>query len=141
MKRPTSIIWFERLYLASTLLWLIQEALAWPNTRQIVADSPQAAQLGADTIVSLYVGSMAFIAILSVLLWYFAARQRANVAKWIIVGCFAIGLFFYLPGQLATLRNAPSLQSAIAVAVLLLTAGAIAMLFRRDAVAWFRNGR
>ncbi len=139
--RPKSIRWFGRLYLASTLLWLIDAALAWQNTRQTIAESPQAAQLGTDTVVSLYVGLMVAVTILTIVLWYFAAQQRAVAAKWIVVACFAIGLMLNLPGQIGNMRSALTIADGIDIAVTVLTAAAVAMLFRRDAVAWFRNGR
>ena len=42
-------------------------------------------------IVSIVVG-----AVISLLLWYFVARQAAVVAKWIVVVFFAIGLLVVL---------------------------------------------
>jgi hypothetical protein len=141
MKHPTSIRWFERLYLASTLLWLVQSALTWPRTREILADSPSAAQMGVDALASLYVGVMVFAAVLALVLWYFTARGRAGSAKWLVIACFVVGLFLTVPGYIASLGGEDRSDGIIGFVIVALTAAAIAMLFRRDATTWFRNAR
>lgn len=139
MNRPTSIIWFERLYLGSTLLWLIGAALSWQNTRAVLAQSESAGSLGVEALVQLYIGVMVFATILTLVLWYFTARARAVVAKWLVVACFAVGALLGLRGHIATLSSDHPLEGVIGIGAMLLTAAAVFLLFRRDSVEWFSS--
>jgi len=135
MTRPTSILWFERCYLGSVGIGLVNSALSWSAIRAQVDATPGAAVLPASFLVGMLVVGL----IVNLLLWYFTALRGSAVGKWIIVAFFAMGLL----GVARTLVGgvaAPTSNALVGIA-LLLQAVAIWMLFRPDAKAWFADDR
>lgn len=133
MQRPSSIITFERLYLAGFALSLIGWAVDWPNMEARLAANPQTRPFGWMLFVML-----ALNVIVTLLLWYFTARRASVVAKWIVVvfaGLSALRFLFNLPAALGGAMGAPTL--ILSVLTTALSVAAAAMLFRLDARAWF----
>lgn len=138
MERPVSIIWFERCYLGALVIGLINAVLRWPEMTAAAANQPNADQLGAGFMPTVLIVTLALGFGISLLLWYFAARRRANVAKWIITIFFVLGLLSF--GFTAVTGNLPKgLGGVIAVVTWVLNAVAVWQLFRPDAEAWFEN--
>jgi hypothetical protein len=71
MTRPNSIIWFERVFLGSLLLGLVNSVLTWSSMTAQMAATPGAGMLGSNFLI----GSMAIGIIINLLLWYFIARR------------------------------------------------------------------
>ena len=123
--RPNSIIWFERLYLATLALSLLVSALDWEGTAQGVGTA------GAIAI-------MAVVAIVNVVLVLLVSRRRSRTVKWILaVISFlaAIGLIGYLQAGLESPRD------QIDFALILVQVCAIALLFTPSARAWLAAPR
>ena len=129
--RPNSIVTFERLYLASLVLGLINNLLNWENASQILATDPNAARLGPGFLVLTMGGGF----LVSLLFWYFTARKASSVAKWIITVFFGLGLLA-LPMSLGSL---PSLNLAISGIALIMQGYAVYLVFRPDAKQWFSS--
>jgi hypothetical protein len=140
MARPNAIVWFERLYLGSWLLSLIGLAVNWSMIRDTMAENPAAQRLGIDTMMNIFVAFIGLTALVTLLLWYFTARQHSVVAKWFVVALFALGLIG-VPGLIAPFSNGEWVKGFLQVAVFVLHAGAVAMLFPRDARVWFNEIR
>lgn len=135
MTRPQSIIWFERSFLGAIGIGLVNAALNWSKVQTAVDATPGAGILPSGFLI----GTMIVSLVINLLLWYFAAKRGAVVAKWIIVVFFAIGLLSLvrvLVGGIA----APTMN-LFAYAALALQAVAVWMLFRPDAKAWFAGDR
>jgi hypothetical protein len=135
MKRPQSIIWFERLYLLGLVVAFAVGLFNWTKTQAIVAAS--------QTLPSWYPLVMTAVSlILNIVLWYFIARRGSNIARWIYIVLFA----FALIGTAATLLS-PMLRlfgTFTLVTSLLLTVlrgVCVFLLFRPDAQGWFRGER
>ena len=128
--RPTSIVLFERLFLLSLAIALVNGFLQYDALVAQVGNDPALAQLGWGSGAILVV--MAISLLIPLLLWYFIARRASNIAKWILVVMTLLGLLFVNldPGQLGSLAGIASL------AVTILQLVAIVLLFRADARAW-----
>jgi len=70
------------------------------------------------------------------LLWYFAARTRSNVARWAIAILYVLGLIGFV-FSLTVSGPQLALPLGLSVVSLILTTLAVICLFRRDASAWF----
>lgn len=138
MLRPVSIVWFERCYLGALLIGLINAALRWPEMTAAAANQPNVDQLGPSFVPTILIVSLVVGFGISLLLWYFAARRRANVAKWIITIFFVLGLLSL--GFTAMTGAFPKgLGGVVSVVTWVLNAIAVWQLFRPDAEAWFEN--
>lgn len=134
MSRPPSIVRFEQLYWASTILGWINTALQWSTAQAAFASNPVLSRQGW----MLPTTTLASVAI-AFLLWYFIARQASVVAKWVqvVFAAFAAlsilsAVYFFAVG------NAPPLlPSLLGIVANLLYVGAAVLLFRPDARAWF----
>lgn len=135
MTRPQSIIWFERCFLGAIGIGIINSALNWSKIQAAVDATPGAAGLPAGFMI----GTIVIGLIINLVLWYFAARRGANVAKWIIVVLFGLGLL----GLVRTLTSgvAAPTMNVFAYVALALQAVGVWMLFRPDAKAWFAGRR
>ncbi len=133
--RPSSIVRFDRLYLASIAIGLIGNFLEWPVTMARLAENPDTARLGSTATVAAG-GMIAAGVVIALLLWFFIARRASVVAKWILVvfTAFAIGSLLLGFSSGAVILDTGGIVRIVAVA---LQAAAVFFLFRRDAAAWF----
>jgi Na+-transporting NADH:ubiquinone oxidoreductase subunit NqrE len=130
MTRPNSIIWFERVFLGSMLLSLVNSALTWSSLSEQMAATPGAATLGGNFLI----GTMAVGIVINLLLWYFIARRGSNVARIIWTVLFAIGIF----GVIAMFFQPTSLSLKIVPLISFALQGiGIFLLWRPDAKPWF----
>jgi hypothetical protein len=135
--RPVSIIWFERLFLASIVLGLANSILVWEESMATITADPVLASLGATFLIV----TMAISEGINLLLWYFIARRAANVAKWILVVLTLVSLAGTAM-LLATATYPTGLEGVVTTIVLGLYLVSVGMLFRSDAREWFeRKGR
>ncbi len=133
--RPSSIVRFDRLYLAAIAIGLIANILGWGATMARLAATPQAAQLGSGGAV-VAGATIALGTLISLLLWYLIAHRASTVAKWVLVvfTAFAlVSLFLGLSGG-AVAADAAGIARMIAVTLQLI---AVIALFRPDAAQWF----
>ncbi len=129
--RPKSIILFERLYLASLVIMVINFFWSFDGMVAQIQRDPAMGQLGwgASAMMAIFAASMA----ISLLLWFFAAHRRSVIAKWILVIFAVIGVF-------SLSRTFAALSGPHLIAPLLVTAlqvAATVLLFRADAKPWF----
>ncbi|MBW8294654.1 hypothetical protein [Sphingopyxis sp.] len=135
MRRPPSIINFERSFWASTLTGVASFALHWPTMMEALKSDPRLSSSvdGAAIGVALAIG---FSLALSLLLWYLISRRASNITKWIYVVVMGFGVIAAF-----TSINDPMPSTGFALAISLagtaLTALSIYFLFRPDARAWF----
>ncbi len=134
--RPASIVNFERFYLGALVVGLVNNFLNWSHVQSMMNNPQvQAAGLGSGFLITTMVIGLA----IPLLLWYFIARRGSNVAKWILVVLFGLGVISFLmsfnnplmPGGLAMI---------LGVVAMLMQAYAVFMLFKQDAVAWLEGG-
>lgn len=133
--RPSSIVRFDRLYLASIAIGLIGNILEWPITMARLAENPDTAALGSSAAVA--AGGMIAVGVLiALLLWFFIAQRASTVAKWILVvfTVFAVGSLLLGFSSGAVILDTGGIVRIVAVA---LQAVAVFFLFRPDAAAWF----
>lgn len=132
MQRPAPIIRFEQFYLVYVALGIIATALNWSTTIAMPA-----VREASETIGSWYLpASVGFGLLVQALLWYFAARRRSTVAKWVLV----VFLAFALVGtgiSLASGQMPRTIGSIVAVLGLVAYAAAVIQLFAPASKAWF----
>ena len=138
--RPQSIVRFEQAYLASVLIGLINLFVSW-NTKFATMENdprfggnPQMVETGQ----SMMIGMAGLGVILSLLLWYFAARRGSEVAKWILVVLLIIGVIGLL-SAITQIAVVGPLSAGLTVLAFALNAYAVWQLFRPDATAWMRG--
>ena len=128
--RPTFIVLFERLFLLSLAIALVNGFLQYDALVAQVGNDPALAQLGWGSGAILVV--MAISLLIPLLLWYFIARRASAFAKWLLVLLTVAGLLF-LEIDIARVTAADTLMTLL---VTLLQLVAIVLLFRADARAW-----
>ncbi|WNO53072.1 hypothetical protein [Stakelama saccharophila] len=134
--RPISIRRFELFYLLAVALGILNGILSWNTTMAAMEQqSPEAAAImPAATAVGLAIGLG-----ISLLLWFFVARRASNVARWILIVLYALGLLSFL----YTLSMGTMAGGGVSMALMLLSyvleAIAIYMTFRPDADAWLKG--
>ena len=133
--RPQSIELFEKVYLASIAIGLVNTVLSWSQVDAMLADPRmQAAGVGTGTLVFAVVIGI----LVPLLLWYFIARRASNVAKWIYVVLTAVGLFGFL-SAVANPMVAKGLVTVLGAAATGLQVYGAWLLFRPDAAAWLEG--
>ena len=133
--RPNSIIWFERLFLASLVVSAANFILGYTQMRQLWLADPRVAQVGLGS--GFLVGAAVFSFVIYLLLWFLIARKASRVAKWVLVVFIAIALIS-LP---SALTGPFSLAQALGLLVYILEIAAIVCLFRADARAWLAGAQ
>jgi hypothetical protein len=132
MSRPKSIVRFELAYLTSLAISAANTALTWSDAMSTVEAAKTEEMFGPWFMPLITV----FGFTLSLLLWYFTARVASNVARWVLVIFFLLGLLSF---AMTWLWGIPptGLSGALAIAALVLNALAVGLLFRPDAARWF----
>jgi len=132
MARPKSIRLFELFYLGSVLVGAVDTAMTWAET-SVSAEAIQTKQMLGPWFMSL---STVFLYTLWLLLWYFTARERSNVARWVVVVFYALSLIGFV--FMLAVGSAPApLSLALSAVSLAFTTVAVFFLFQRDATEWF----
>lgn len=132
--RPKSIVLFDRLFLASLIIGVINAVLSFDSMQAELAANPDTAALGWGP--GMVVAVIAFSLMIPLLLWYLVAYRASGTAKWILVVLTVGGLLFVS----IDLQNLLSLANIGTVVVTVLQLVAIALLFSPDAKAWFDHG-
>jgi hypothetical protein len=121
--RPESIVWFERLYLGSLLIGLVQAVVEWEDS---IREVPPAVVLAID----------AFVFGLGITLTLLVSRKRSNVAKWVNVLLFAL----YLPLLLYAVVTEPSnVWTPVGFVETSMQATGLGLLFTASARAWLTS--
>jgi hypothetical protein len=125
---------FDMLYLGAIALGLVSTAIGW-NTMK---EGMQADPLTAAVATPVMVGSVIIGFGISLLLWFFTSRMRSTIAKWILTIFSVIGVLSLVFPMLngAAPAGIPGILSIVST---VLQVAAVVMLFRPDAVAWFRG--
>lgn len=132
MVRPKSIRLFELFYLGSVLVGAVNTAMTWAETSASV-EAAQVREMLGQWFMPL---STVFLYTLWLLLWYFAARLRSNIARWVVVAFYGLALIGFL-FTLVVGAEPASLPLALSVVSLAFTTVAVFFLFQRDTAVWF----
>lgn len=128
--RPASIQWFERLYLGSLVIGIVNLLIHYGTLRDVMGGV-------AGSMGFLFISFGVGIAI-SLMFWYLVARRASNLAKWFLIVLVGIGLIG-LPGSFAmadTLGTSYIALGALATAIQAVAAG---LLFTAESRRWFAN--
>lgn len=156
--RPRSIILFERLYLVSLLILLVQQIGGYFVAQQMIAAMPVDSEMPEmrGLFSGIVAGSIVFAVAMAVgiplLLAWLAARKRIEVAKWLLLAVSILSVLQWSGGLVVLLVVPLSMFDeigGITTLQLLMVAldglseaiGIFALwyLFRPDATAWFRS--
>lgn len=129
--RPASIIRFEQLFLGALAADLLAAILALETNLAALKANPATAGMGAGALIGMLILYVAF----ALVLWFFAARRRSVVAKWLLSIWFIVstcGLALSLfQGQLF------GLATYLGWVAYGLRAWSVSYLFKPDADTWF----
>ncbi len=136
MTKPDSIILFDRLFLVSVALGVLNFIFAWSDMSAKIARAPEFAATGFGT--GFVIATFAIGMIINLIIWYFISARASKIAKWILTAFFAIGLL----SMLSNLNNPLGPQGislGVALVITLIQGAAIYMLFRPDSIEWFNR--
>ncbi|HKX87959.1 MAG TPA: hypothetical protein VJM13_02005 [Sphingopyxis sp.] len=136
MTKSSSIILFDRLFLGSLALGVLNFLFGWNETSEKLANAPEFAATGFGT--GFLIATFAIGMIINLIIWYFISARASKIAKWILTVFFAIGLL----SMLSNLNNPlgpKGLLLGVAIVITFIQAAAVYMLFRPDSIAWFNR--
>ena len=133
MTKPDSIRKFDKLYLGSIVLSLVNFALNYGALAEQVRQETAAAGVELGGGVLLF--GIAFSTLISLLLWFLVSRKRIGFIKWILL----LLVVWSLVGLPEALANGIQGTDILGLVVLAAQIAAIWFLFREDAKAWFRR--
>jgi hypothetical protein len=134
MIRPTSIIQFERFYLAAIGVDVVNTILSWTAREERALLEPQ--MLGDATLPVMTAVGFG----IALLLWFFIARQGSGIAKWVLAVFVTVALAWTLYA-IPTGRYSMGLSGLLGLFSTVLQAYSVWMLFRPDARPWFGAGK
>jgi hypothetical protein len=134
--RPPSIVLFERLFLASLALSVVNFVLGYDAMLAELDRQPGMRQL--DLGAEIAVGTMVISLAIYLLLWFFIARKASVVAKWILTIFTAFGVVAQVY-RVATVGFAIDVNAVLGIAYYALAIAAVVYLFKPDAEAWFKG--
>ena len=144
MARPSAIVWFERLYLASIGIYVANALVFWSENRALMETVPQVRAAPALTglIGPIAIATLAITVLGSLLFWFLVVRRRSAAGKWLVVVTEVVGVLAAVPAILALARGTAPNPPGVALSLLAtgLAVAAAAMLVRSDAAAWFSPG-
>lgn len=129
--RPRSIVWFERFFIASLVLSLIDLIYHLDLFTENLADDPE---FGIGLLFIL-IGAGALGVGLQMLLWYFIAIRASAIARILYIFLWAFGII----GAVMTFKEYMPSEIAFLIVNQLLMLASIVMLFRVDAVLWVES--
>jgi hypothetical protein len=133
--RPQSIIMFERLFLASLAIGVLNFILGYDAAVATLQNDPSTQQLGLGggfAIAVFAVGTGIYL-----LLWFLIARKAINIAKWILVVLITLSVISLMTSLTGSFRL--NVTTGLALATYILEVVAVIYLFREDAVAWLKG--
>jgi len=133
--RPQSIVQFERLFLASIAVSVINFILGYGAAVAALQRDPHMQQLGlgggfATAIFAVGTG-------IYLLLWFLIARKAVNIAKWVLVALVALSVVSLLNSLAASFTL--NVTTVLGLVTYALEVAAVVYLFRGDAVAWLKG--
>jgi hypothetical protein len=134
--RPRAMILFERLYMVRIAIGIVAGFLIVPHLSVFIA--PQGAPVAAGYLVpAIAVGSVLIGIVINLLLLYFIARRRSEVAKWIFIILFALGAI----GLIRSLEHGGGMvlgwSHGLSAVDLLIELAMLWLLFRPETKTWF----
>lgn len=144
MTRPSSIVAFERLYLGSIAVYLLNALVFWSTNRELMNSMSQirSAPGLAELIGPIAIATLVVTVLISLLFWFLIVRKRSAVGKWLVVATEVIGVLMAVPALISLVSGTAPNPPGVALSLLAtaLAVAAAAMLFRADAKAWFAEG-
>lgn len=123
MQRPVEIVWFERLFFGTLAFGLIQSWLDWPELTKLASPNfvlvTQVFGIGIDVGFALLI-----------------SRRRSNIAKWISIVLFLVGLPSVVKEVMEGQLTVSASISMIQILGLLI---AYALLFTPASVRWLKQ--
>lgn len=140
MQQPPSIKRFDIFYLGSLAVYAVGFFLGY--NAQVDQVRSQYAAAGVEMNPGgLLTGAFIFSIAISLLLWWFVSSRGSNVARWILVVFFAIGLLSTVYALSSGALGGLTVTNALSVVSMVLTAVAVWYLFQPDAKAWLERER
>jgi isoprenylcysteine carboxyl methyltransferase (ICMT) family protein YpbQ len=134
--RPESIVNFERFYVAGIVVGLVNTAVSWNDMKAEIASDAAVAGMGNGVLVA----TVGFTFLIQLLFWYLIARCASNIAKWIMIVLFVVGLLFIIPMLFGSIPvSGGTIGLLFTIAITVLQGYAIYFLFKPDAVAWLKG--
>lgn len=130
-QRPKSILWFERLFIASVVSATIDLFVHWQDYTFDEEFDAQAQQIYAVVMMLGIVVSYA----VQIALWYFAAYRASNIARWILVIMAALSLF----GIATYIQDYSGSELVFLIVTQSLVMASILCLFLGGSREWFRT--
>jgi len=130
--QPPSIHTFEKFFWASLLAGVVNIMFNWDYVTATLLEDP-GLNIPPDSIGIILMVAVIFGLGINILLWFLITQKSSKVGKWV----FAVFTAYGVISGIAALFVAPQLTLILGTISTALSAGALYMLFRPDALAWF----
>jgi hypothetical protein len=138
MQQPPSIKRFDIFYLGSLAVYAVGFFLGYDA--QVAQVRAQYAAAGVEMNPSgILTGSFIVGILIGLALWWFVSSKGSNVARWILVAFFTLGVLGLVYGLTSGSLGGLTLFSALSVVSTVLSAVAVYYLFQADAKAWLEG--
>jgi hypothetical protein len=134
--RPASIDLFDKLYLTSVAISIVQAAVSFKVSAANLQADPATARFGFGS--GFLIVTMLISFSISFLLWFLIARRASNIAKWILIVLTAISVPMVI-ASFPTVAASGTMVVLLTVITTALSLASIVCLFRRDAREWFAS--
>lgn len=131
-EKPTSIIWFNRLFLASAVV-SVGNILAHYGLLRSMAISQGTSPIGP-------ILGIALVMLEYMIFRFFIVSRSSGIAKWVFVAVTAFSVAM-VPLNLPAVFGVGRMYAATDIFSYVLELAAAMMLFRKDATRWFRRDR
>ncbi len=135
--RPQSIVQFERLYILGIVLSLAASVWSFGQGASLLPAGAPPRMVAALPWVAGF-GIVIGLAI-NLCLLFFIAHKRSEVAKWIFIILFALGVAGALRGLSAPRIALPAGLRLLSLVHVIIQGICVWLLFRPDARPWFRR--
>ena len=134
---PRSIRLFTILFWAATFINLVGDSFHWEEAAAVIGED--LAKLSVDESVTsgFIIGLYGFIYALTMLLWFFAAERRSNIARWNYAILMGLACAFTALDMVTQTSEYAASELGFYGATTLISSASIICLFQRDTRDWF----
>ncbi len=130
-----SIVWFQRALFTALAIDLVN------NLWRLREPPTMLASKGLQPSPAVILGVSVLSPLIGVILWYFVARKRSNVARWIMTVLVVLAVIGFAARGFRDVDVITRPVFWIAAFAELLKVAAVSCLFRASAAGWFTRAR
>lgn len=132
--RPTSIVFFERLFFAAILIEIVNAGVSFDSALAQLRAMPTLARYNIGS--GLMISGLAFSFLVQLCFWYWIAFKASNLARWIAVARYGLSLL-KITALVGSMQAIGLLAFSLSLVAYILRGAAVACLLLPDNADWF----